>query len=311
MKTPPLPRHLTTRLAPIALALAAFLGACSSLPNNTTLLEQTRMDYRVAVANPDVATYAPLEMKLASDALSQANTAAMDRASAEDIDKLAYLAKQRIGIAQALASQKAAEAQVANASKVRDQVLLQQRTVEADQAKADAAIAQARADRARLDTQQALDASAAAQNQAQNALDRNALLERQLAALAAQKTERGFVITLSDVLFGTDLARLNGDGIRTAQKLANILQENPQRRVLIEGFADSTGSSAHNQELSERRANAVMEALQNLGIPAGRIDAKGYGEAYPVAANDTAPQRQRNRRVEIVLSDESGRVPPR
>jgi outer membrane protein OmpA-like peptidoglycan-associated protein len=90
-----------------------------------------------------------------------------------------------------------------------------------------------------------------------------------------------------------------------------VLQQNPQRKVLVEGFADSTGSAAHNQDLSERRANAVRGALQDLGVAAERIAVRGYGETYPVAANDTAQNRQLNRRVEIVLSDDSGKLMPR
>jgi outer membrane protein OmpA-like peptidoglycan-associated protein len=94
--------------------------------------------------------------------------------------------------------------------------------------------------------------------------------------------------------------------MRTAQKLADVLQQNPQRKVLVEGFTDSTGSSAYNQELSDRRATAVRTALTAMGIAADRVAIRGYGEAYPVAGNDTAQSRQMNRRVEIVLSDETG-----
>jgi outer membrane protein OmpA-like peptidoglycan-associated protein len=78
--------------------------------------------------------------------------------------------------------------------------------------------------------------------------------------------------------------------------------------VLVEGFADSTGTAAHNQELSEHRAGAVRTALVNLGIGGERVGVRGYGESHPVAANDTAEHRQLNRRVEIVLSDEDGKV---
>jgi outer membrane protein OmpA-like peptidoglycan-associated protein len=113
------------------------------------------------------------------------------------------------------------------------------------------------------------------------------------------------------VLFGTDLARLNSDGMRTASKLGDVLQQNPQRTVLVEGFADSTGSSAHNQELSERRATAVQTALLEMGISRDRIAVRGYGEAFPIAANTTEQTRQLNRRVEIVISDESGLISKR
>ena len=87
-----------------------------------------------------------------------------------------------------------------------------------------------------------------------------------------------------------------------------MLQQNPQRTVLVEGFTDSTGAAAHNQELSERRATAVRSALQEMGIARERVVIRGYGQAHPVAANNTAQNRQLNRRVEIILSDASGNV---
>lgn len=282
---------------PALLTIAVLVGACSSIPKTTSLLEQARGDYVAAQNNPKVASYAPLEMQQASAALEQANAAANHADSIEKIDKLAYLAKQKIAVTQEVAKQKSAEAEIASAGKERNQILLAQRTNEADKAKMSA-------EQSKLATQ-------VAQGQAQDAQARTAQLEAQLADLAAKKTDRGMVITLGDVLFGTDMARLTPDGMRTAQKLADILKQNPQRAVLIEGFTDSTGSAAHNQQLSERRAAAVHNALQELGVAAERVAIRGYGEAYPVTSNDTAQNRQLNRRVEIVLSEAGGKVAPR
>lgn len=289
---------------PIILAIAALVGACSSGPGTTSLLDQTRSEYRMAQSNPNVANYASLEMKQAGDALAQANAAASGNDSAEKIDKLAYLARQKIALTQEVAKQKSAEAEVVSAGKQRDQIRLDQRTTEADQAKASA-------EQSKVAAQVAQGEAAAAQRKTQEAQARAAQLEAQLADLAAKKTERGMVITLGDVLFGTDLARLNVEGMRTAEKLANVLQKNPQRTVLVEGFTDSTGTAAHNQDLSERRATAVRGALQELGVARERVAVRGYGEAYPIAANDTAQNRQLNRRVEIVLSDDTGKISPR
>lgn len=293
---------------PTLLIIAALLGACSSLPTTTSLLDQTRNDYQAAQSNPTVTRYAPLELKQAGDAMAKANAAAADNDSAEDIDKLAYLAKQKIATTQEVARQKSAEDEVAKSGKERDQMRLEQRTNEADRAKLSAAQSQAAADAARDDT-------AYAQQQTRDAQARNANLEAQLAAqlaeLAAKKTERGMVITLGDVLFATDQAQLNPAGQGTVQKLAQVLQQNPQRTVLIEGFTDSTGSSAHNQALSERRAGAVQLGLLEQGIARNRIAIHGYGEAHPVAGNDSTTDRQLNRRVEIVLSEDDGKIRPR
>lgn len=298
-----------------ALAVAVLVGACSSAPNTTSLLDQTRSDFRTAQSDPKVATYASLELKQAGDALAQANAAANDNDSAEKIDKLAYVAKQKIATTQEVAKRKTAEADVANAGQERDQMRLAQRTNEANIAKnnaeqslAAAQVAQGEALAAQRQTQIAQNQATAAQRTTQDAKARAAQLEAQLAELSAKQTARGMVITLGDVLFGTDLARLNADGMRTAQKLAKVLQENPQRTVLVEGFADSTGAATYNQALSERRAGAVQAALLELGVARERVAIRGYGESYPIAANDTAPNRQLNRRVEIVLSDETGKI---
>lgn len=321
-----------SHFTPTLLVIAALLGACSSLPKTTSLLDQTRSDYAVAQSNPKATTYAPLEMKQAGDALEQANAAARRNDSTEQIDKLAYLAKQKIALTQEVVKQKSAEADVAAAGQERDQMRLNQRTREADQArisaeesklaermaKGDAADAQRQtqaaekdSDEAQRQTLMARSNAAESQRQMEAAQARTAALEAQLADLSAKQTARGLVITLGDVLFGTDLARLNTDGIRTAQKLADVLKQNPKRTVLIEGFTDSTGSAAHNQELSERRADAVRSALQEMGVGRDRIAIHGYGETHPVAPNDTNENRQLNRRVEIVLSGDHGLIPQR
>jgi outer membrane protein OmpA-like peptidoglycan-associated protein len=293
------------------LTLVAALGACSSMPRTTGLLDETRLDYRAAQNNPGVARYAPLELKQAGEAMDQANVASDHADSADKIDKLAYLAKQKIALAQEVAKRKAAEADIAMSAQERDRMRLAQRTNEADKAKADAQqanqVAQAALDEAALAQRRTDDAQRA--NRESQA--RAALLEAQLAELSAKKTERGIVITLGDVLFAVDVARLNPDGMRTTQKLADVLQQNPKRTVLIEGYTDSTGTVPHNQELSERRAAAVRSALQEMGVAAGRVTARGYGQSNPVAANDTPQNRQLNRRVEIVLSDDGGKISQR
>lgn len=295
-----------------------LISACASTPVSTPLLDQARADYALAQSTAKVTSYAPLEMQSATEAIGKANTAATERESRDAVDQLAYLAKQKIALAMEVASRKSAESDLASSAAVRDQIRLDQRTQQADQARLKAQdaerSAQAARDAATLATQQKNMAQAnasQAQQLAAEATAKNLQLEAQLAELAAKKTERGLIITLGDVLFGTDLARLNADGLVMAQRLATVLMQNPQRTVLIEGFTDSTGKTAYNQELSERRAMAVGDALLALGVARERIRQRGYGESYPVAANDTAQNRQLNRRVEIVLSDDRGVISAR
>ena len=135
--------------------------------------------------------------------------------------------------------------------------------------------------------------------------------DQKLKELDARKTERGMVITLGDVLFAVNKAELSAAGMSNVQKLGGFLNQYPQRKVLIEGHTDSTGSRSINQPLSERRADAVRSALAGIGIGNDRIETRGYAETYPVASNNTSAGRQLNRRVEIILSDDSGNIVPR
>lgn len=286
------------------LGAALLAAACSQTPLTTPLLDQARGDYVAASNNPLIATYASSEFKQAGDALDQANGAAARNESLAKVDQLAYVARQKIATAREVAKGRAAEADVANAGRQRDQVQLAQRTAEADRARIDAERAKADADRAKNDAERARSDANAARAQ-------SASLEVELAVLAAKRTERGIVVTFGDVLFATDQARLLPGGMSNVRKLADVLQQHPERRVTVEGFTDSTGALAHNQALSERRADAVRAALQQDGVDPGRVLVRGYGPEYPVASNATAAGRQLNRRVEIVLSDENGRVPPR
>jgi outer membrane protein OmpA-like peptidoglycan-associated protein len=140
---------------------------------------------------------------------------------------------------------------------------------------------------------------------------RTAEADRLRSELNAKQTDRGMTITLGDVLFDTGKAQLKSGSQRSLEKLAQFLKENPQRKVSVEGFTDSVGGDDFNQELSERRANAVREALVGIGVSMDRINARGYGKAFPVAGNESSAGRQLNRRVEIVVSEDNKEIAPR
>jgi outer membrane protein OmpA-like peptidoglycan-associated protein len=301
----------TTFFKSAAIALAFALAGCSSTPLTTPTLDEARAAYRDINSDPKVASLAPLEFRQASEALERANSAAAKRENLEEVDKLAYLAKQRIETAREVARAKSAEERAQAAARERDQVRLDARTAEAEKAKADAERARAEAAAAQSQTEEARRQAAAAEQAARDAQARIAQFEAVLIELQAKKTERGMVVTIGDVLFDVNQARLKPQGMDNVRKLAEVLKTNPERTVMVEGFTDSTGSDAHNQQLSERRATAVRDALVSQGVERARIQMRGYGERFPVASNNTAADRQLNRRVEIVLSDESGRIPPR
>jgi outer membrane protein OmpA-like peptidoglycan-associated protein len=328
------------RILPLVfIAVAAALAACSTLPAADSPLAQARNAYSNAQANPQVTALAAGELKQASDSLDKANTASSKGESAALVDHLAYVAKQQVAVAEETAAQKAAESAVANAHVERDRVRLDARTRQADAAQRSAEISQRQAEAAQrsaeasqrqseasqrdaeasqrqsiAERQAANDAQMSAQIARQQTLDaesRSRELAAQLAELSAKKTDRGMVITLGDVLFDTNKAQLKSGGMRNVQKLADFFKQYPQRNVMIEGFTDSTGSGSRNQALSEERVQSVRMALLGMGVGTDRITSRGYGESYPVAGNDTAAGRQLNRRVEIVVSDESGKIAPR
>jgi len=179
---------------------------------------------------------------------------------------------------------------------------------ESDVARMNAEAAQRQAGAERQAANIALLNAQDARQQTEEAQRRSLQLEAQLAAMEARKTDRGMVVTLGDVLFDTDEAQLKAGGVRNVQKLADFFKEHPQRNVMIEGFTDSAGTGDHNQRLSDRRADSVRTALLGMGMNSDRITWRGYGESYPVAGNDTAAGRQMNRRVELVVSDDNGKV---
>jgi outer membrane protein OmpA-like peptidoglycan-associated protein len=278
------------------LVVAATLVGCASTPRNS-LLDEARSDYQAAQANPQVVELAPYELKLAGDALTKATDAESKQGDADMVSHLAYLAKQRTAIAQETAKRKSAEETVANAARERGDVRLAARTAEVDKAQQQAAMARMQ--------------SEISQEQARDAEMRSSQLEAELEELNAKQTERGLVITLGDVLFDTNKAQLKSGGTRSLEKLAVFLKQYPQRNVQVEGYTDSTGSADYNLGLSDRRANAVRTSLLDMGVNSDRITTRGYGQESPVAGNDTAMGRQLNRRVEIILSDETGGVPSR
>ena len=149
-------------------------------------------------------------------------------------------------------------------------------------------------------------AAAKAKAEALAAAEQTRILEAQIAELQATKSERGLVITLGDILFDINKSELRSGAQYTVDKLVAFLTEYPKRTVLIEGFTDSTGTVEYNQQLSERRADAVRKSLVAKGIAPSRLTTRGYGVEFPVAGNETAAGRQRNRRIEVIISDDDG-----
>ncbi len=301
-----------------AAALVLALAACQTTPPANPDLAAARSAVSQASANPYSARSASVELERAQQSLRRAEAAWADNRDREETQHLSYLAQRRAETALAVAMQAQQEERLQQASSERERVRLEARTRELEAARRNASAAQATAQAtaqtaqgqvisAQQQAEQARREAEAARQQLTQQAERNAAMERDLQALQARSTQRGMVVTLGDVFFATGRADLQPGALRSAQQLAGVLRQYPERRVMVEGFTDSQGSEQMNQQLSQRRAEAFRQALVNAGVDAARIELRAHGEAFPVAGNDTPAGRQQNRRVEVLFSDPQGR----
>ncbi len=111
----------------------------------------------------------------------------------------------------------------------------------------------------------------------------------------------GEIVRLNNIFFDTDKAILRSESFSELYRLQQLLEEVPTLIIEISGHTDNVGSDTYNEDLSQRRANAVMNHIISQGIDPERITAKGYGESKPVDTNATAEGKQNNRRVEFKI----------
>jgi outer membrane protein OmpA-like peptidoglycan-associated protein len=133
---------------------------------------------------------------------------------------------------------------------------------------------------------------------------RSQLLEQFNRVLETRDTPRGLVVNMGDVLFATGKYDLRPEAQIVLAKLSGIILSHPGLNLAVEGYTDSVGSDDFNQKLSQQRADAVRDYLAGQGLSGDTMSAKGFGKADPVADNETPAGRQKNRRVEIVVSGE-------
>lgn len=256
---------------PTALAMTIGLAACSSQPNDN--LEQVRGQYAQLQGDARSNRLAALETEDAGKALDRADKAYQSDADKAKVDQLAYLANRRVELAEQTIALRTAEQEIEQSSAKRAEARLQSR-----------------------------------EQQLRRQQEEIRKLQQDL---EAKQTERGTLVTFGDVLFDLNKAELKSSGMQDVRKLADFLNENPDRKVLVEGYTDSTGADGYNQQLSERRAEAVRRALTRAGVDPQRIQTAGYGKQYPVASNDTPSNRAMNRRVEVTISNDNRNVAPR
>ena len=258
--------------------IPALLVALGALPGCATLesqqqLEDAAMTFQSISEVPQILQDAPKDVMRAGESLERAKRFAGYWGSAEDVIHYAYLSKRYSEIARQHSEQ------------LQNQRRATQLSMELERLRQ--AVQEARM----LDMQH-----------------QGRWLEDQMVSLAAAETDRGLVMTLGDVLFRAASAELGASANRTLLKVVHFLQLNPKRRVRIEGYTDNRGDAAENLALSKARAQTVGDFMQSLGIDAGRIEVVGYGEQHRVAENASARGRAQNRRVEILFSDEQGRL---
>jgi outer membrane protein OmpA-like peptidoglycan-associated protein len=198
------------------------------------------------------------------------------------------------------------EAEKAQAESERQKAEADRQRLEAEKQAAEAQRQQAQAN---ANTQQALDQAeqarqAAAKSEQEKMQLRAMLLEQFNRILETRDTVRGLVVNLGDVLFATSKFDLKPEARERLAKLAGIILAHPGLNLAVEGYTDSQGSDTFNQTLSENRASSVRAYLVGQGLDPNSITTAGYGKSQPVADNTTAAGRQKNRRVEIVISGE-------
>ncbi len=315
--------------------LLATLVACTAAPKKNLALERVRDDLDSLKSKPELAGYAPLALGEAERALRMAEQATGNEYYRSH---LIYMADHRIQIAKAMAEREQ-NSQILD--KMEDQhsaMLIKASQLDAEQAREEAerarllvATTTEEAQRAQAEKEQALKKEAEsaraavlateeaqqarrlaesraseaefARREAELASEQISSLTRQLENLQLRQTESGVVVTLGDVLFASGQTSLVEGALSSLEEVVDLLQTEPDKKIRVEGHTDSSGEAEENVELSKLRADAVRQALIELGVAEDRITSAGMGEEFPIASNEDHAGRARNRRVDVILLD--------
>ena len=317
--------------------IAFVLGLVAAAP--MAMAAKTDLDYeRLSAtlndlaADPVLGPLAPAERALADQAV-QAIVA--HGARGKEHAHLVYLAERRVDIAYGTAQAINQERRLDQLDREHAQILLAASRHDAELARLEAekqriqSLAQAEeserlraeADAAREQSEQDIDLARRQAEQSQRVAEaqaREAELARKEAQLAeaaatdlrgrlrtlhATRGAHGLQMTLDDIAFAPGRSALRPEARANLDKVVAFVDKDPRKPIRIEGHTDSRGNADANQLLSQRRAEAVRDALVAAGVEAGRISAIGLGEAQPVASNDSEEGRAKNRRVEVILED--------
>lgn len=305
-------RYIVAALLPFAV-----LVGCASAEKERAAqaqLEKARMAYQQAQADPNVQKYAASRLAEAQKAVQGAERAK----DLDDMQQLSYVAERKAEIASLAGATGKAEQDAQLLGKETSAIVMQKRERELKAARLDAeakgreaeqarAAAEARAREAdakarEADQARAHTVAAVAAREAEQA--KTVALTKELADLKAKQTDLGIVLTVGDVLFASGKADIAPGAQRHIDKLAEFLNKNPNRNLLIEGHTDNTGGEDLNIKLSQQRAEAVRDLLVSRGVSPQRITTRGYGPKYPLVSNDSAAGRQQNRRIDVLVLNE-------
>lgn len=259
-------KKITQNVLPLTAVL--LLAACSSTPKQIDALEAARAEYAKASKTEVVVRHAPGELDDARNALAQGERAWKKDGKRGRAEHYAYIASQKVKIAQLISQRKEDDARLDNMNLERQRVQLDVRSQEVDRARAE-----------------------------------TLAMQQQLEDMQAQVTARGIVATLGDVLFDIGEAGLKSSSAPNMDKIARFMTSYPDRVAIVEGHTDNMGDDDFNLDLSRERAFSVRRALIARGIDGSRITTRNLGESSPIADNNTAAGRQQNRRVEVIFPD--------
>jgi outer membrane protein OmpA-like peptidoglycan-associated protein len=287
----------------IGVALSALLACGAHLPPKELVDARSAYDRAAASNAPKLV---PAELHVARESLDLAERKFADDPDSQDTVDSAYIAMRKAQRAEALGN--AAAASNSKTFAEHEQTKTQQAIIENQQGKLQKTESQLAQERDTLAkerdslakqkqmTEEERQKRIEAEKKAQDAMD--ALSK----SLAVKADTRGTVITLSGgVLFATGQATILPGAQAQLNQVADALKTQAEHHFTIEGHTDNQGTDAINNDLSNRRANAVRDYLVVRGVAAAAITTQGVGSTRPVADNKTTEGRAMNRRVEIVV----------
>jgi outer membrane protein OmpA-like peptidoglycan-associated protein len=293
----------------------------------TNAREATQMAEDARIITYRKRTEEALSNERAAAAQREAAEQAKAQASAEEARKSAEAARLSAEQAQMEQQRRAkAEADQRSADMARQQAeqdrlkseqarqQAEQERIKAEQATAVATAAKSAADMAREEAMRAQQAAkeeadrlkiGIQKSEAEKAELREKLRTQLNLILETRETARGLIVNVSDVLFDFNKFTLKPGAREKLALVAGILLAYPGLKIQVEGHTDSVGTDEYNMKLSQQRADAVREYLTAQNVPPNFLSAMGMGKGDPVATNATAAGRQRNRRVEMIVSGDA------